>query len=52
MVGVITNAEKIHFLKEKKKEERLEIVVDVQFIYDILGLKLIRTIGNDEVHYN
>ena len=27
-------------------------MVDVQFIYDILGLKLIKIVGNDEIDYN
>ena len=52
MIGVITKAERINFSKDKKKEERNEIVVDIQFVYDLENKKLVREIYGDEIEFS
>ena len=58
MVGVIVRAERIDFSKDHKKKdasrmERVEIVVDVDFIYDLQqGDELKRTIAGTEIDYS
>ena len=52
MIGVLTKAERINFSKDKRKEERNEIVVDVQFVYDLEEKHLTREIGGDAIDYS
>ena len=52
MIGVLTKAERINFSKDKRKEEHNEIVVDVQFVYDLEEKHLTREIGGDEIDYS
>ena len=52
LVGVITRAERIDFSKDKKKDSRVELVVDVAFVYDIHNEAMKRTFEGEEIDYN
>lgn len=54
MVGIITKCERITFTKEKHFAGKTggEIVIDIQFIYDIEGKKLLRKIESEEINYS
>ena len=51
MVGVVTRAERIDFSKDKKKGGRVELVLDIAFIYDIEGGEMKRTFSGEEIDY-
>ena len=50
MIGTIVRAERIDFSKDKKKD-RAEIVIDVDFIYDLQEAGMKRTVGAEEIDY-
>ena len=49
-VGLIIKAERVNFNKDRS-DDRLEIVVDVRFVFDLLNAKSIRMIENEEIDY-
>jgi len=50
LVGLIIKAEKVNFNKDRS-DDRLEIVIDERFVFDLLNAKSIRTIENEEIDY-
>ena len=52
MIGVITRAERIDFSRDKKKDRRNELVVDVAFICDIHEGGMKRNFEGIEIDYN
>ena len=51
MVGVVVRAERIDFSKDKKKDSRVELVIDVDFVYDIQEEGLKRSFQGEEIDY-
>ena len=51
MVGVIVRAERIDFSKDKKTNSRAELVIDIEFIYDIQEEGMKRVFGGEEIDY-
>ena len=51
MIGVVVRAERIDFSKDKKKNCRVELVVDVDFVYDIQQEGLKRSFQGEEIDY-